>query len=248
MRLHEAQILIVDDESALREIFTQWVEMAGCAMVREASNGEAALAAIQAQPVDILITDVRMPVMDGVTLVRRLYELGIDIPSIIFVSGFADVDVSQMYHLGVEAFLSKPFKREDLIGSIEKSLADRSTLWLVPMDPPPRQSMSVEVVNLASSRAAGEPAVGSLLIGRGGFSVHVAAPLALGKVAFTCRFAVDSLDAPNGRVLTGHGNVRWFSRTEQTVGIEFAYLEPGCRAWVLDEIRTADPHSFIPGS
>src|ERR1022692_2753340 len=115
MKLHEAQILIVDDEPALRDIFTQWIEMSGCGAVRDASNGEAALAAILAEPVDILITDVRMPVMDGITLVRRLHELGIDIPSIIFVSGFVDVDLRQMYGLGVEAFLAKPFKREELI-------------------------------------------------------------------------------------------------------------------------------------
>jgi len=122
MKLSEAHVLIVDDEPALCDIFTQWVEMSGCQSVRSAADGEAALAAILSCPVDILITDVRMPIMNGITLVHRLHERGVNIPSIVFVSGFADVDVRQMYELGVEAFLAKPLTRGDLISCIERAL------------------------------------------------------------------------------------------------------------------------------
>jgi hypothetical protein len=172
--------------------------------------------------------------MDGLTLIRRLRELGIVVPSIIFVSGFADIDIRQMFEFGVEAFLSKPLKREELIACVETSIADRSALWFNPMDVTPRQILSVDVAP-----------VNEFSLGRGGFRIKAAVPLALGAVAFNCRFPADAL--PSVSDLRGEGYVRWFSRADLVAGIEFAYLDPSCREWVLGEIGRIRPASFIPG-
>lgn len=235
----------MDDEPILRKIFTQWLNMAGCKLISEASDGEAALAALQEKPFDVLISDVRMPVMDGFTLVRRLAELDLGVPSIIFVSGFADIDLRQMFEFGVEAFLSKPFKREELIACVETALADRSALWLNPMNPSPRQTLTVEVRDIDRSQKGDHTGPDSLSLGRGGFTVHALEPLAMGGVAFTCRLPAGTLF--NGSDLCGEGYVRWFSRADAHVGIEFAYLNPSCRAWVVEEIDTYRPCCFIPG-
>lgn len=186
-----------------------------------------------------------MPVMDGVSLVRRLHQLGVDIPSIIFVSGFSDVDEREMYHLGVEAFLAKPLRREDLLAYIEKSIADRSALWLDPLEPPPRQTIDIEAVALGCSHHLGPFGLDHLCLGRGGFRAKTTAPLSLGKVAFSCRVPGDS-PGETPRVLAGQGYVRWFARAEGTAGIEFAFLDPSCRNWVVEKIASIRPHSFIP--
>jgi len=190
---------------------------------------------LQSESIDLLITDVRMPVMDGVTLVRRMVEIGMSLPSIVFVSGFGDVDRKEMYALGVEAFLSKPFDREELLGVIERALAERSSLWLTPMPVAPRQSMLVQAQDIGEGSSEE-----SVHLGRGGFSAHYAGSLSLSKVAFQCSFPAKQ------RQLTGQGYVRWSSRADQTIGIEFTFLDEPCRSWLLEEIAAANPRSFIP--
>ncbi len=224
MELSQATILLVDDEPALLEIIGKWLRMEGCAKVLTAPDGEEALQVLAGNHVDLLITDVRMPRVDGIALVRQLAELPHPCPSVIFVSGFGDVDVREMYSLGVESFLAKPFQRHELLASIRNALADRSALWHTPMPIPPRQSIST----------------GSILLGRGGFAAFHQAPLALGNVAFTCRLPDDE------RILNGHGIVRWYARAEHVTGIEVVFLDPVCRTWVAETIRAANPRCFIP--
>jgi CheY-like chemotaxis protein len=244
MNLHEARILVVDDEPALREIFTHWLKTFGCVDVRTAADGEAAIAAIEAEPIDLLLTDVRMPIMDGISLVRRLHELQIGVPSIIFVSGFSDVDEREMYGLGVESFLSKPLSRETFAVCLEQAVAARSALWLHPMEIPPRQTLTIDAEVLTASAEAGDSQEDAVFLGRGGFSARSVVPLVLGKISFICRLAATPLG--ERRTLTGQGYVRWFSRSDYIAGIQFTFLDPACRDWVLDEIARGKPESFIP--
>ena len=235
MKLSEATVLVVDDEPALREIFAKWLVAVGCGKVHTAADGLAALAVLEAEPIDLLITDLRMPVMDGVTLVRRLMETGASLPSIVFISGFGDVDRKEMYALGVEAFIAKPFDREELLGVLERALAERASLWLTPMPVVPRQTMQCEACCFGGVKDKR-----CLRLGRGGFSAHYAGPLSVGRVAFRCLLASEEVE------LAGEGYVRWRSKTAETAGIEFVFLEPSCRAWLLEAIAAADPRSFIP--
>lgn len=227
MDLSEARVLVVDDEPALCEIFAQWMRIAGCKEIRTERNGEAALAAVAEAPIDVLVTDVRMPLMDGVTLVRKLVDRGETIPTIIFVSGFGDVDQREMYGLGVEAFLSKPLRRDELMGAVKRAIAERGELWSERLEIAPRQTLDIVVRD------------SSIRLGRGGFSAPSPGPMSQGRVTFCCR-----LD--EGRVIDGQGYVRWYSRTEQRVGIEFAYLEETCREQVLAEISAKRPPGFVP--
>lgn len=233
MKLSEAKILLVDDEPILLSIFGAWLGGLGDGNLRTASNGEEALAAITAQPVDILITDVRMPVMDGISLVRRLAEGRLTIPTIIFVSGFGDVDHKEMYSLGVEAFLAKPVRREELIDVLEKALAEREILWSSPMPTVPRQSIQLEIPGLGED---------IFRLGRGGFCICQPKPLSLGKVSFRLSFT------SYPREMTGEGYVRWYARIEKTAGIELAFLDADSRAWVSTAIQATKQISFIPGS
>ncbi len=240
MQLSEAKVLIVDDECALREIFGKWLVAVGCGEAVTAVDGADALEKLQESKFDLLISDVRMPRMDGITLVRRLAELGQSIPSIIFVSGFGDLDEREMYGQGVEAFLAKPLRMEELIVAIQRALADRSSLWLAPMEVAPRQRLQVQVNGCTASEMDREK---DLWLGRGGFSVNYAHPLSLGKVAFECLCG----DAGSEQeVLSGQGVVRWRSKADQRVGIEFVYVEGPSRTWVLEKLAEDRPRCFLP--
>jgi CheY-like chemotaxis protein len=224
----------VDDEPALREIFQKWLIAIGCGRVLLAADGKVALEILETERIDLLLTDVRMPVMDGVSLVRNLGKLLAKPPSIVFVSGFGDVDHKEMYALGVEAFISKPIERKELLRVLEHALADRTTLWTAPLLSAPRQTM---VITAEDHKRGGDEV--PFCLGRGGFSVRYDEPLGLSKVAFECRFGSDE-------IVTGEGYVRWYTRAEQTVGIEFAYLDAVCRDRLLEQIASTQPRSFIP--
>jgi CheY-like chemotaxis protein len=235
MDLSQASMLIVDDEPMLREIFEQWFTKAGCRSVSTAEDGEEALVALQASHFDLLISDVRMPKVDGIALVRRLAERGGTIPSIIFVSGFGDVDEREMYGLGVEAFLAKPLRREELLFIINKALAERAALWREPMVIAPRQSITIQNKGFSQS-----PENDLVQLGQGGFSAHYTGPVSPGKVTFQC------LSSSGQEQIMGQGYVRWCSKSEQRIGIEFAFLEAPSRSVIVDRIASDKPSSFIP--
>jgi len=234
INLREATILLVDDEPDLLEIFGCWLD-SNSGRLYQAANGEEALALLETTPIDLLVTDIRMPVMDGIALVRRLAELDKPVPSIVFVSGFADIDPREMYSLGVQAFLAKPVSREDLIDVLKKAVAERSALWLDPAAAASRQSLVLHAESLGEIANAN-----SIHLGRGGFSGRTEESLILGKVSFQCKFSSGQPE------MSGQGIVRWYSRADQAVGIEFCFLDPPCRSWVLKEIAAASPRSFIP--
>lgn len=234
INLRDATILLVDDEPDLLEIFGCWLDSNG-GRLYQAANGEEALAVLKTTPIDLLVSDVRMPVMDGIALVRHLVELEKPVPSIVFVSGFGDIDQREMYSLGVEAFLAKPVRREDLIDVLKKAVAERSALWLDPVIATSRQSLVIHAEGMGGSTSAN-----SIDLGRGGFSGHTEEPLILGKVSFQCQIGSGQAE------MSGQGIVRWYSRSDQAVGIEFTFLDPPCRSWVLKEIAAANPRSFIP--
>ncbi len=237
MKVSDARILIVDDEPSLLEIFVAWVARETSSRITTAADGEEALEKLETNDYDLLITDVNMPRVDGPELVRRMAAMGKAPPSIVFVSGFGDINEREMYGLGVEAFLSKPVRRDTLISSIEQALAERSELWREPIDIPPRHSLSIKALDFSDSANGGHMA-----LGRGGFSASYSNPVAPGKVTFDCQISMPGLR------LTGQGYLRWKSKIERTIGIEIAYLDESCRSVVIDEINKNRPIAFIPSN
>lgn len=199
-----------------------------------ANDGQEAFTRLQSQPIDLLITDVRMPVMDGITLVQSIAQLPQSPPIIVFVSGFSDMDKEKMYALGVVAFLSKPWDPADLIQRLTQALADRSTLWQQPLPELPRQAI------LIKSSPGISPAGEEVHVGRGGFCTSYSGPFSCGKVAFQSETGTKGLN------LSGEGDIRWVSRISGKIGIEFSFLDESCRARVLEEISVTAPRSFIP--
>ena len=116
------KIVIIENERLVRKglILTfDWEEM-NSIIVGEASNGEEGIAVIQDKKPDIVITDIRMPEMDGLQMIEQLQKEGIDSEYII-ISGYDDFKYAQTaIRLGVVDFLLKPINEQELAVCLDK--------------------------------------------------------------------------------------------------------------------------------
>ena len=109
------KLLIVDDESWCREGLMKLIgnEQLGWEVVGEAVDGEEALALIETVSPDLIITDIRMPVVDGLMLTERLAKAGSDV-MVIILTGYRDFEYAQLaLRYGVMEFLLKPMSIPD---------------------------------------------------------------------------------------------------------------------------------------
>ena len=111
-----AKILSVDDSRTIRLIVGRAFKPYDCSMV-EAGNGEEGLAAAAREKPDLIILDVTMPVMDGVTMLTKLKEDEAlkSIPVIMLTAESGRENVLLIAKLGVRDYLVKPFKEDQLI-------------------------------------------------------------------------------------------------------------------------------------
>ena len=110
------RILVVDDEPALRQILT---EVFSTFVVMEAGNGREALELARKETPDLVITDIRMPQMDGFTLLTHLRDLYPDLP-VLAISGYVDAAAAQEH--AFDAFVEKPVRLEEFRKLVEETL------------------------------------------------------------------------------------------------------------------------------
>lgn len=111
-------VLVVDDEEDLRSAIAALLQSAGYETI-EAANGQTAIALARELKPYFVISDIRMPEMDGLQLFTELRRTVPDIPFIL-MTGFSEaIDLTRAYEIGVSEFLAKPFTRDDLLSSIQ---------------------------------------------------------------------------------------------------------------------------------
>ena len=117
-------LLIAEDEKSLREKVAGNVDWAGLGYrLFVAKDGEEALAIMGQEPIDILVTDIRMPGMDGLELTERAKAIN-DQLKVIIISGHAEFELAQSsIRLGVEDYLLKPFRTKRLLEVVDKTRA-----------------------------------------------------------------------------------------------------------------------------
>src|SRR5712692_825777 len=114
-------IVIVDDELSMRQFLTHLFQHDGHA-VRAAENGRAAMALLRQQPADVVISDVKMPDMGGIDLLRTARELQPDL-EFIMMTAFANVDTArEAFLLGAFDFIQKPFDNDLLKEIVSRAL------------------------------------------------------------------------------------------------------------------------------
>ena len=119
------RILLVDDVPAVRLSIRAALEAVGY-QVLEASDGKEALALLDSQAVDLIVTDLWMPNLDGVELLKRLRAANANI-RVIAISGGGmrkpiDVSAALAQTWGADAVLYKPFDNDDLVSEIKRLL------------------------------------------------------------------------------------------------------------------------------
>ncbi len=119
-------VIVVDDEKYVREGIVQGTDWksVGCEVIGQAKNGEEALALARTRRPDLIITDIRMPKMDGIELVKTLREEKIDV-KVIFLTAYSDFSYAQQaIRLQASDYLLKPFEDGQLEAAVKKILGD----------------------------------------------------------------------------------------------------------------------------
>lgn len=116
-----AKILVVDDEQRMRHLLSMILKKKGYE-VDEAEDGMNALDMLNARGYDLVITDVKMPGLDGHGLLRRIKKQGLECP-VVFISAFGTVESAvEAMRNGVMDFITKPFEQERIILTVERIL------------------------------------------------------------------------------------------------------------------------------
>lgn len=234
MELKQASILLVDDEPFLREIMGGWLARAG-SQVFCAEDGTEALKILGSSKIDLIVSDVRMPVMNGIDLLKKIRETGTR-TGVIFITGFSDVPLREAYDMGAEAVLEKPITREELLNMAKRALAEADDLWRAPPGTAPEMKLKISFACLAAALEEKR-----IAFGRKGFCIETDHGMCEGPVEFAVEFRDDRL------LLSGQGVVRWTAPEEGKAGIEITCLDDASRTWVVDHVERSKPLAFIPG-
>ena len=121
-------VLVVDDESLIRQIISIILKSAGYKVV-EAVSGNDALSKMTGRNFGLVITDLRMPGMDGIEFIKQLRSESAyrSVPVIMLTSEFSDFKKSEAEIAGVSEWIVKPFIRQQLLQSVRKFMGNRDS-------------------------------------------------------------------------------------------------------------------------
>jgi DNA-binding NtrC family response regulator len=118
-------ILVVEDDDAMRELLAEELGDVGY-LVRSAPSASLGLDLARAEAFDLVITDLRMPEMDGFDLIRGMKTLATP-PHVIMVTAFGSIETAiRAVKLGAYDYIIKPFEIDELLLATDKALAERS--------------------------------------------------------------------------------------------------------------------------
>jgi two-component system chemotaxis response regulator CheY len=116
--MNPLRVLIVDDSSVMRKIVDRSLRQAGLELkeVFEASNGVEALARMQETRVDLILSDINMPTMDGLELVNRLQDVenAKGVPIVMVTTEAGESNVVQALSKGARGYIRKPFSPDQI--------------------------------------------------------------------------------------------------------------------------------------
>ena len=124
--MKKAQILVVDDESGVRELVGDVLELEGYE-VSVASDGLDALSHIRKQKFDLYVLDINMPKIDGLVLLEKVRASGDSTPALLLSARREKDDVHQGFRVGADDYVTKPFSIEELALRVEAILRRTQT-------------------------------------------------------------------------------------------------------------------------
>ena len=117
------RILVVDDESSIRDLLTKTLSISDYD-VDTAPDGGAALERLRLYPYDLLIVDLKMPGIDGLTIIREAKRLKADIPVIVITGFSTEYAAIEALNLGVTSYLTKPFRVPQVLAAAAKAMGE----------------------------------------------------------------------------------------------------------------------------
>jgi len=116
-----AHILVVDDEERMRHLLSIMLARKGH-RVEQAGDGVEALEMIESTPFDMVITDIKMPRLNGTGLLKKVMEMDIPCP-VVFITAFATVESAvETMRLGATDYITKPFEDSRILLTVERTL------------------------------------------------------------------------------------------------------------------------------
>ncbi len=115
-------ILVVEDEEIERKLLVEVIETLGYE-VAQAHNGRVALEIMNQRPIDLILTDIHMPEIDGLELLRRVREQDNKLPIIVMTGFDAQEATKTAQDYNIAALLLKPFRLQELKKLLEKLFA-----------------------------------------------------------------------------------------------------------------------------
>lgn len=117
------RILVVDDEASIRDLLSKTLALADYD-VDLAPDGRTAIDRLRVVPYDLLITDLKMPGIDGLTVIREGRRLRPDIPVVIITGYSSEASAIEAVNLGVSGYLTKPFRVPRVLAAAAKALGE----------------------------------------------------------------------------------------------------------------------------
>lgn len=117
------RILVVDDEAVIRDLLSKTLALAEYD-VDLAPDGRHALERLRIIPYDLVITDLKMPGIDGLSVIREARRLKADIPVIIITGFSSEASAIEAVNLGVSGYLTKPFRVPRVLAAAAKALGE----------------------------------------------------------------------------------------------------------------------------
>jgi len=117
------RVLVVDDEASIRDLLAKTLALAEYD-VDIAADGRAALERMRIYPYDLLIVDLKMPGMDGLSVIREAKRYKAELPVIIITGFSTETSAIEALNLGVAGYLTKPFRVPQVLAAAAKALGE----------------------------------------------------------------------------------------------------------------------------
>ena len=111
------KVLVAEDDDTLQRLLVDILPHD----VSVAADGEECMEMLKQQTFDVLLLDIMLPKVSGVALIRALKEEHPEI-AVVAMTGFADAVREQILAMGVDAFVEKPFERDDVLSAIQRAM------------------------------------------------------------------------------------------------------------------------------
>lgn len=115
------RVLVVDDEESIRDLLSKTLALAEYD-VETAGDASTALDRMRQMPYDLLVADLKMPGMDGLTLIKQARNIRADLPIIIITGFSSESSAIEAVNLGVTGYLTKPFRVPQVLAAAARAL------------------------------------------------------------------------------------------------------------------------------